>query len=86
MALKALMLSRRIEDKKKELVRLREKDQEFETREKELETAIGEAVTDEEKQTVSEEVETFDTERLPMMRQSLRWKPRLRVWSRSLQK
>lgn len=52
MALKALMLSRRIEDKKKELVRLREKDQEFETREKELETAIGEAVTDEEKQTV----------------------------------
>lgn len=63
MALKALMLSRRIEDKKKELVRLREKDQEFETREKELETAIGEAVTDEEKQTVSEEVETFDTEK-----------------------
>lgn len=60
MALKALMLSRRIEDKRKELVRLREKDQEFETREKELETAIGEAVTDEEKQTVSEEVEAFD--------------------------
>ena len=63
MALKALMLSRRIEDKKKELAHLREKDQEFETREKELETAIGEAASDEEKQTVSEEVEKFDTEK-----------------------
>lgn len=63
MALRALMLSRRIEDKKNELARLREKDQEFETREKELETAIGEATTDEEKQTVSEEVEKFDEEK-----------------------
>lgn len=63
MALRALMLSKRIEDKKNELARLREKDQEFETREKELETAIGEATTDEEKQTVSEEVEKFDEEK-----------------------
>lgn len=63
MALKALMLSRSIEEKKKELAQLREKDQEFETREKELETAIGEASTEDEKQAVSEEVERFDTEK-----------------------
>lgn len=63
MALKALMLSRSIEEKKKELAQLREKDREFETREKELETAIGEASTEDEKQAVSEEVERFDTEK-----------------------
>lgn len=63
MALRALMLNKRIEDKKKELAQLREKDGEFKTRERELEGAIGEAATEEEKQTVSEEVEKFDREK-----------------------
>ncbi len=63
MALRALMLNKRIEDKKKELAQLREKDGEFATREKELEEAIGEAATEEERQTVSEEVEKFEGEK-----------------------
>ena len=63
MALKALMLKRKLDDKKKELEQLRAKDQEFETREADLETSISEAQTEEEKKTVEEEVEKFDTEK-----------------------
>ena len=63
MALKALMLKRSIDKKKEELAALIEKDQSFEAREAELETAINEANTEEEQQAVSEEVEAFEAEK-----------------------
>lgn len=63
MALKALMLKRKLDDKKKELEELRAKMETFETREKELEESIAEAETDEEKKAVEEEVEKFETEK-----------------------
>ena len=63
MALKALMLKRKLDDKKKELEQLRAKDQEFETREANLETSISEAQTEEEKKAVEDKVEKFDTEK-----------------------
>lgn len=61
--LKALMLRKKIDGAKKELEALRAKSAEFETREKELETAIGEAETEEETKTVEEAVEAFDKEK-----------------------
>lgn len=63
MALKALMLRRDIESKKTELEELRNKDADFETREAELEIAIGEVETDEQRDAVSAEVESFDGEK-----------------------
>ncbi len=63
MALKALMLRKQIDAKKKELDALREKDAEFEKREDELEAAIDEAATEEETNTVTEEIENFETEK-----------------------
>ena len=63
MALKALMLKRSIDKKKEELAALIEKDQSFEAREAELETAINEANAEEEQQAVSEEVEAFEAEK-----------------------
>lgn len=63
MALKKLMLRRKIDAKKEQLEELRKKDAEFQTREAELETAIGEAETEEEQKAVEEEVEKFDEEK-----------------------
>ena len=63
MALKQIMLSRKIEQKKQELAALREKDADFQTREDALTQAIEEAQTEEEQKTVEEEVEKFDTEK-----------------------
>lgn len=63
MALKALMLRKKIDSKKKELEELRRKDAEFEKREKELEASIEEAETEEEKETVEAEIETFEKEK-----------------------
>ena len=63
MALKQIMLSRKIEHKKNELAALREKDADFQTREKELEKAIEEAQTEDEQKAVEEEVDKFDTEK-----------------------
>lgn len=62
MALKTIMLRKSIDKKKEELDALRQKDAEFQTREVELEAAIGEAQTEEEEAAVSEQVEAFDTE------------------------
>ena len=45
MALRALMLRKKVDDKKKTLEELRGKDADFQKREEELETAIGEAET-----------------------------------------
>lgn len=62
MAIKALMLRKKLDDKRKLLDALREKDNEFITREAELEQAISEAATDEERSAVEESVEQFTTE------------------------
>ena len=63
MALKQIMLSRKIEHKKNELAALREKDADFQTREADLEKAIEEAQTEDEQKAVEEEVDKFDTEK-----------------------
>lgn len=63
MALKALMIKRKLDEKKKALETLRGKDADFTKREADLETAINEAETDEEKAAVEEEVEKFETEK-----------------------
>lgn len=63
MALRQIMLSRKIEQKKQELAALREKDADFQTREDSLTKAIEEAQTEEEQKAVEEEVEKFDAEK-----------------------
>lgn len=63
MALKALMLRKKVDSKKKELEALRAKDEEFVTREAELEASIAEAETEEEQRSVEEEVEAFNGEK-----------------------
>lgn len=63
MALKALLLRKKIDDKKAALEELRAKDQDFARREAELETAIGEAETEEDKQAVEGLVNEFETEK-----------------------
>lgn len=63
MALKALMLRKEIDDQKKALEALRKKDAEFEKREKELEESINEAETEDEKRTVTQAIDNFETEK-----------------------
>ena len=63
MALRQIMLGRKIEQKRNELESLRAKDAEFNKREAELEQAIEEAKTEEEQAAVEEEVTKFDTEK-----------------------
>ena len=62
MALKTLMLRKKIEDKKKELEAVRASG-DFETREAEIEKAIEEADTDEEKAAVDEEIDKLEAEK-----------------------
>ena len=63
MALKTIMLRREMERKEAELAALREKDEGFQTREAELEAAIAEVETDEQRDAMNAEIETFETER-----------------------
>ena len=63
MALKTIMLRREIERKEAELAALREKDDGFQTREEELEAAIAEVETDEQRDAMNAEIETFEQER-----------------------
>ena len=63
MALRQIMFAKNIEAAEQKLKDLRDKDGEFETREKELETSIGEAKTDEERKVVEEEVDKFNKEK-----------------------
>ena len=63
MALKALMIRKKLDEKNKALEDLRSKDAEFEKREADLETAIDEASTDEERSAVEEEIEKFEGEK-----------------------
>ena len=63
MALKALMLRKKLNDAKKALEALRAKDAEFEKREKEIEASIEEAEAEEERAAVEEAVESFESEK-----------------------
>lgn len=63
MALKALMLRKRLNDTRKALDALRAKDADFETREADLEKSIEEADTDDERKAVEEEIENFTAEK-----------------------
>ena len=63
MALKTLMLRRQIDLKKKALGELNDKLAGFATREAELEQAISEVETDEQRNAVEEEIAAFETER-----------------------
>ena len=63
MALKALMLRRKIDDKQKELAELRAASEALKTRETELERAIAEAETEEEKAAVEQMVGEFETDK-----------------------
>ena len=62
MALKSLMLRKKIEDKKKELEAVKAAG-DFETREAELEKSIEEAETDEEKDAVDAEIDKLEAEK-----------------------
>lgn len=63
MALKQLMLSRKIEQRKQLLEELNRKEDEFAKRSSELESAVEEAATDEELSTVEEEIEKHDKDK-----------------------
>ena len=63
MALKALMLRKKIDGAKKNLAALTDKDAELQTREAELEKAIAETETDEERSAVEEEIEKFEADK-----------------------
>ena len=63
MALKALLLRKKLDAARAALEELRAKDQELQTREAELEAAIGEAVTEEDKQAVEGLVSEFEAEK-----------------------
>ena len=62
MALKTLLLRKKITDAKKKLDDLRAKDADFETRKAELEASINEAQTDEERSAVEEAVDAYDAD------------------------
>ena len=66
MALKVLVLRSKLDAKKKALEKLREKDADFEKREAEIETAIGEMTeetSDEDRAAVEQQAENFQTEK-----------------------
>lgn len=63
MALRALMLRRSIDNKKKELEQLREKEAALLKREKELEDAIEEAKDEEEQRAVEDEVDKYEEDK-----------------------
>ena len=63
MALKALMLRKKLNDAKKALETLRAKDADFAKREAEIEQSIEETQTDEERSAVEEEITAFENEK-----------------------
>lgn len=63
MALKVLLLRKKLEEKKTELEKVRAAARAFETREAELEQSIGEAQTEEEKTAVEELVEQYEADK-----------------------
>lgn len=63
MALKALMLKKKIDTKRKALDELLKKDADFETRSADLKRSIDEATSDEEQKVVEEAVENYEKEK-----------------------
>lgn len=63
MALKQILLRKKLEDKKGLLAQFRDKESEFQAKETELEQAIDEAETQEDKDAVEEAIETFEQEK-----------------------
>ena len=63
MALKTLMLKKEIDEKRKSLKEVQDKLASFEQRELDLEKAIEEAITEEEKKVVEENVDAFEEEK-----------------------
>ena len=63
MALRAIKLKKKIDDKTKELEALRQKDAEFEQREVDIEALINEASNDEEREAVENEISKFEEEK-----------------------
>lgn len=63
MALRVLMTKKNLDQKKNELEEIRNKKADFLVRESELEKAIEEAMSDEEKKVVEEEIEKFENEK-----------------------
>ena len=62
MALRTLLLKKELDQKRKALRALLEKDAEFVTRSAEIEAAIGEAETEEEKAAVKDAIDAFEAE------------------------
>lgn len=81
MALRALMLKKRLDDKRKELEALRAVD--FSQREAELEKSIEETTTDEERSFVDSGLRNSKQRGLRMMRLSANWKQRLKIWKKN---
>lgn len=63
MALRVLMTKKRLDEKMKELEEIRNKKADFSLREADLEKAIEEALTEEEKKVVEEAIDQFETEK-----------------------
>ncbi|MBD5480217.1 MAG: phage major capsid protein [Lachnospiraceae bacterium] len=63
MALRALMLNKKIQSKRAELEKLREAAGELKKREAELEAAVEEAATEEEQKAVEEEIDNLDADK-----------------------
>lgn len=63
MALKQILLRKKLEEKQKSLEQLRKKSEELQTRETELEQAVGEAETPEEQAAVEAAVQEFEQEK-----------------------
>ena len=63
MALRALIIGKKLTEARGRLEKLREKDEEFQTREAELEEAISEAESEEDQGAVEKIVEEFETEK-----------------------
>lgn len=66
MALKTLLLRKKLDEKKSLLAKLREKDGDFQKREAEFETAIGEmdaGISEDDRKSIEEEVEKFTEEK-----------------------
>ena len=63
MALKVLMLKKKIDDSNKALEALRAKDADFSRREAEIEASIAEAETEEERSAVDEAISGFEAEK-----------------------
>lgn len=63
MALRALIIGKKLTEARGRLEKLREKDEEFQTREAELEEAISEAESEEDQEAVEKIVEEFETEK-----------------------